>query len=39
MKVSLWSCFVVCVSLCLAYPASAQTPVGALAVDERQGDQ
>ena len=30
---------VVSASLCTALPAAAQTPVGALAIDERQGDQ
>ena len=35
----MWSWLVVCVSLCTALPSVAQTPVGALAVDERRGDQ
>ena len=39
MKASLWSWVVVCVFLCSALPAVAQTPVGALAIDERRGDQ
>ena len=30
---------VACVSLCAALPIAAQTPVGALAVDERRGEQ
>ncbi len=30
---------VACVSLCAALPTAAQTPVGALAVDERRGEQ
>ena len=30
---------VACFSLCAALPVAAQTPVGALAVDERRGDQ
>lgn len=38
MKVILWSGFVLCVSLC-AVSAGAQPAVGALALDERQGDQ
>ena len=39
MKVLAWSALVVCVSLGTALSAAAQTPVGALAIDERQGDQ
>ena len=39
MRASLWSWLVVCVSLSTALPAVAQTPMGALAVDERRGDQ
>ena len=39
MKAAMWSWLVACVSLCTALPAAAQAPVGALAVDERQGDQ
>ena len=39
MKASMWSWLVVCVSLCTPLPAAAQAPVGALAIDERQGDQ
>ena len=39
MKTSLWPLLVVSVSVCTATPAGAQTPVGALAIDERQGDQ
>ena len=39
MKTLLWSWFVVGVSVSMAVTASAQTPIGALAVDERQGDQ
>ena len=39
MKALAWSALVVCVSLGTALSAAAQTPVGALAIDERQGDQ
>ena len=39
VKALAWSALVVCVSLGTALAVSAQTPVGALAVDERQGDQ
>ena len=39
VKALAWSALVVCVSLGTALSAAAQTPVGALAVDERQGDQ
>ena len=39
MKARMWSWRVVCLSLCTALPAVAQTPVGALAIDERRGDQ
>ncbi len=41
MKASRWSwvVVVVCASLSSALPAVAQTPVGALAVDERRGDR
>ena len=39
MKALAWSSLVVCISLGTALSAAAQTPVGALAVDERQGDQ
>ena len=39
MKVLAWSALVVCVSLGTALSAAAQTPVGALAINERQGDQ
>ena len=39
MKALAWSALVVCVSLGTALSAGAQTPVGALAIDERQGDQ
>ena len=39
MKASMWSWLVACACLCTALPAAAQAPVGALAVDERQGDQ
>ena len=38
MKATLWSCLVLCGIVCEA-AAAAQTPVGALAVDERQGAQ
>ena len=39
MKALIWSWFVVSVSLGTVLSAAAQTPVGALAIDERQGDQ
>ena len=39
MQASRWFGLVVFASLCTAIPAAAQPPVGALAVDERQGDQ
>ena len=39
MKAFVRSWLVACFSLCAALPAAAQTPVGALAVDERRGDQ
>ena len=39
MQAFLWLGLVVFASLCMAMPAAAQAPVGALAVDERQGDQ
>ena len=39
MKALLWSWLVVGVSLGTAVSAGGQTPVGALAIDERQGDQ
>ena len=39
MQASSWLVIVVFASLCTAMPAAAQAPVGALAVDERQGDQ
>ena len=39
MQASLWLVLVVFASLCMARPAAAQSPVGALAIDERQGDQ
>ena len=39
MQASLWLVLVVFASVCMAMPAAAQSPVGALAVDERQGDQ
>ncbi|MYN68508.1 MAG: SUMF1/EgtB/PvdO family nonheme iron enzyme [Acidobacteria bacterium] len=39
MKGSLWRWVVVWVSLSAALPAVAQPPSGALAIDERQGDQ
>ena len=38
MRTSLWSSLVLWASVCAA-PVDAQTPVGALAIDERQGDQ
>ena len=39
MRTSLWSLLVVWVAVCTAMPTGAQTPVGALALEERQGDQ
>ena len=39
MKVAQRACLVLCVFGCLVVASAAQTPVGALAVDERQGDQ
>ena len=39
MKVLVRSWVVLCISLSTAAGADAQTPVGALAIDERQGDQ
>ena len=36
---SRWSWLVVCATLCASATVGAQTPVGALAIDERQGDQ
>ena len=39
MKASAISLLVLCVSLSAAVEVGAQTPVGALAVDERRGDQ
>ena len=39
MQTSLWLGLAVFASLCTAMPAAAQAPVGALAIDERQGEQ
>ena len=39
MQASRWLGLVVFASLCTAMPAAAQAPVGALAIDERQGEQ
>ena len=39
MKALLRPWLVACLSLCVAVAAGAQTPVGALAIDERRGDQ
>ena len=39
MQASLRLALVVLASICTAMPAAAQAPVGALAIDERQGDQ
>ena len=39
MRALVWPGLVVCISLCMAVVVGAQTPVGALAIDERQGDQ
>ena len=39
MRALVWPGLVVCISLCMAVVVGAQAPVGALAIDERQGDQ
>ena len=39
MKTTAGSAFVLCASVWMASSAAAQTPVGALAIDERQGDR
>ena len=39
MKTITRSALVLCAAVCLSAAATAQTPVGALAIDERQGDQ
>ena len=39
MKTIIGSALVLCAVVCLSAAATAQTPVGALAIDERQGDQ
>ena len=39
MKTIAGSALVLCATVCMAVSAAAQTPVGALATDERQGDQ
>ena len=39
MRTSLWSSLVVWAFVCPVAPVGAQMPVGALAVDERQGDR
>ena len=39
MKTTAGSALVLCATVCLGASAAAQTPVGALAIDERQGDQ
>ena len=39
MKALVWSWLVACVSLGTLLSTAAQTPVGALAIDERRGDQ
>ena len=39
MKTIAGSALMLCATVCLAASAAAQTPVGALAIDERQGDQ
>ena len=39
MKTIARSALVLCATVCMAASAAAQTPVGALAIDERQGDQ
>ena len=39
MKSAVWSSLLPCVFLSMAVDSAAQAPVGALAIDERQGDQ
>ena len=39
MRVLVWSSLAACASLCIPVHAEAQVPAGALAIDERQGDQ
>ena len=39
MKSAVWSSLLPCVFLIMAVDSAAQAPVGALAIDERQGDQ
>ena len=39
MKAVVWSSLLLCVFLSMAVESGAQTPVGALAIDERRGDQ
>ena len=39
MKAVVWSSLLPCVFLTMAVESGAQTPVGALAIDQRQGDQ
>ena len=39
MKAVVWSSLLLCVFPSIAVESGAQTPVGALAIDERQGDQ
>ena len=39
MRTSLWSALVLWASVCLVAAVGAQTPVGALAINERQGDR
>ena len=39
MKVLVWSSLAACALLCMPVHAVAQAPAGALAIDERQGDQ
>ena len=39
MKALAWASLVVCISLGTVLSAVAQTPVGALAIDERRGAQ
>ena len=39
MKIIAGSALLLCATVCLAASVAAQTPVGALAIDERQGDQ
>ena len=39
MKSAVWAALLPCVFLSMALDSAAQAPVGALAIDERRGDQ